>query len=475
MNTVQTILKNTVALTLMNIIILGVGMFFTIYIARSFGDAIFGKYSFAIAFISLFAAFFDIGFNKLIIRDVSRNTSFAKKYLSNIFLLRIITSAMFVVSIVFAINLMKYPSDTKLIVYILGVSTIFTSFGSLYRAIFHAFEKMEYDTLLTIIEKIAVVSTGFVFLFLGYNFIIVISAYLLGGILNVFLSHAVTVRKFVAPKFEIDFAFWKYSFINAIPFSLTSIFIIIFDKTDMVMISMMQGDAPVGWYNAANMIIVALLMIPGVLFGAIYPTLSKYYGSTEGTSIYIYKKFFKYIYLFELPIGICFVLLSDDIISLIYGEGFSQSSVALAILIWYFVFGSFAWLMGIILQSINKQKIFAFSMMLCATANILLNLVLIPKMSYIGASLTTVFTNIMAFFILYHFVSKYLYDLPIVRTIFRPTISGIIMAISIYLMNNMGLFSTIFVATTIYFIMLLLFRVVSKDELELVDKMMAKN
>lgn len=475
MNTIQTIVKNTAALTLMNIITLGVGMFFTIYIARSFGDAIFGKYSFAIAFISLFAAFFDIGFNKLIIRDVSRNTSFAKKYLSNIFILRIITSVMFFVSIVFAINLMKYPSDTKLIVYILGVSTILTSFGSLYRAIFHAFEKMEYDTLLTIIEKIAVVSTGFILLFLGYNFIIVISVYLLGGILNVFLSHIVTIRRFVVPKFEIDVAFWKYSFINAIPFSLTAIFIIIFDKTDMVMISMMQGDAPVGWYNAANMIVVVFLMIPGVLFGAIYPTLSKYYGSADGTPVFIYKKLFKYIYIFGLPIGICFALLSDDFISLIYGEGFSQSSVALAILIWYFVIGSFGWLLGIILQSINKQKIFAFSMMLCATANILLNLVLIPKMSYIGASLTTVFTNIMAFFILYHFVSKYFYKLSIVRTIFKPTISGIIMAISIYLMNDIGLFSTISIATIIYLIMLLLFRVISKDELELIEKMVANN
>ena len=126
---------------------------------------------------------------------------------------------------------MHYPSDTKTIVYIFGASTVLNSFGQLFRAIFHAFEKMEYNSLLTIIQQIIVVSIGLTLLFLGYDLIQVVSVYLIGGIINVVLSSITAVKRFAKPEFEIDIGFLKRSIITAIPFSLTTVFISIYDKT----------------------------------------------------------------------------------------------------------------------------------------------------------------------------------------------------------------------------------------------------
>jgi O-antigen/teichoic acid export membrane protein len=474
MNTIQTIAKNTGALTLMHIVTMILGLIFTVSLARCFGDVAFGKYSFALAFIALFAVLMDLGFNQLTIREVARDKTLAKKYMGNILIIKLFLSIIFFVLVVTAVNLMHYPSDTKAIVYIFGASTVLTSFGGLFRAIFHAFEKMEYESLLTIIRQIIVVSIGLTLLFLGYNLLQVVSAYLIGGIVDIALSSVVMVKKFTKPKFEIDITFWKRTIITAIPFSLTIIFISLFSRIDTVMISIMIGDAPVGWYNAAYMLVSALMVIPGVLFGAIYPVLSKFYvSSTESLKI-TYERLCRYLFIFVFPIGVGTTLLADRFILLIYGDQFTHSSIALQILIWWYVIGSLAWLMGVILQSIDKQSAFAFSMGICAIFNVISNLIFIPIMSYVGASITTVVTNIIALLLLFYYVSQYFYRLPLVKIIIKPAIAGVIMGIGIYYMSNINLFMIVIIASVVYFAILMVFGGISKEDIKLVKEIIGK-
>ena len=475
MNTIQTIAKNTGALTLMHIVTMGLGLIFTVSLARCFGDVAFGKYSFAIAFTALFAVLMDLGFNQLTIREVARDKTLAKKYMGNILIIKLLLSLVFFTLVVTAVNLMHYPSDTKAIVYIFGASTVLTSFGGLFRAIFHAFEKMEYDSLLTIIQQVIVVSIGLALLFLGYNLIQVVSVFLLGGIINVVFSLIVTVKKFVKPEFEVDLTFWKRSIINAIPFGLTAMFIIIFVRIDTVMISMMVGDAPVGWYNAAVTLVVALNVIPGIFLGAIYPVLSKFYVSSADSLKITYEKSFMYLFIIAFPIGVGTTLLADKFILLIYGDQFIHSIIALQILIWWFVIGALCWAMGVVLQSIDRQNVFAFSMGICAIFNVISNLIFIPIMSYIGASITTIATNGIAFLLLFYYVAKYFYKLPLLNIILKPAIAGIIMGICIYYMGTINLFMIVAIAGVIYLLALVAFGGISKEDIKLIKRAIKKD
>lgn len=268
-------------------------MIFNVSLARNFGVIEFGKLSFAIALTSLFSVIIDPGFNQLIIREVARDKKLAKKFMSNILIIKLFLSFAFLALVFGVVNLLHYPLDTKIIVYIFGFFTILTSFGKIFRAIFHAFEKMEYDSFLTIIEKIIIVSLGMFLLILGYDLIHVVFVYIIGGIINVMLSLILTVKKFEKPELNMDFSFWKQSTIAAIPFGLTMIFVTIFSRIDTIMLSIMTSDAPVGWYNAAFMIISALMVIPGILFSSIFPLLSKYYISSFNSIKMIYKNLFR--------------------------------------------------------------------------------------------------------------------------------------------------------------------------------------
>jgi O-antigen/teichoic acid export membrane protein len=256
----------------------------------------------------------DLGFNQLMIREIARDKILAKKYLGNILIIKLFLSIMFIVLVVIAVNLLQYPSDTKMIVYIVGAYTILISIGGLFRAVFHAFEKMEYDSLLAIIRQIVVVSIGLILLFLGYDLIQVVSVYLIGGIVDIVLGSVVMVKKFTKPRFELDLTFWKISIINAIPFGLTSIFIIIFIRVDTVMISIMVGDAPVGWYNAAVTLVMGLSFIPSVFSSALFPVLSRLHVSSIESLERSYETAFRYLFIIAFPIGIGTTLLADKFI-----------------------------------------------------------------------------------------------------------------------------------------------------------------
>jgi O-antigen/teichoic acid export membrane protein len=470
MNTIQTIAKNTGALTLMHIVTMILGLIFTVSLARCFGDVAFGKYSFALAFTALFAVLMDLGFNQLTIREVARDKTLAKKYMGNILIIKLFLSIIFFVLVVTSVNLMHYPPDTKAMVYIFGASTILTSFGGLFRAVFHAFEKMEYDSLLTILQQVIVVAIGLTLLFLGYDLIQVVSVYLLGGIINVVFSLMVMVKKFEKPEFEVDFAFWKTLIRNAIPFGLAAIFVIIYVRIDAVMLSMMVGDAPVGWYNAAVTLILGLSFIPGVFLGVFFPVFSKFHMSSIDSLKNAYEKTFKYLFIILFPIGIGTTLLADKFILLLYGDQYTHSIIALQILIWWNVFGALNWLFGTILLSINKEKIVAVSTGIGAILNVILNLFLIPIMSYVGASITTVITEILLFALLFYYVSMHLYRLPLLNVTAKTIAAGIIMGISIYYIKSFNVLMVVTIAGVIYFLALAALGGISKEDITLIKE-----
>ena len=156
MNTVQRIAKNTAALFAAQFVVSILGLVLSIFIARSLGDVIFGKYSFALAFTAIFAVFSDLGYNTLLTREVVRDKSQASKSLNNILCMRALLSLIIFVLIVIAINVMGYPADTKNVVYLFGIYTLIVSFSDVFKVTFRAFEKMEYEAGITNLHVAAI-------------------------------------------------------------------------------------------------------------------------------------------------------------------------------------------------------------------------------------------------------------------------------------------------------------------------------
>ncbi|MCK4732280.1 MAG: flippase, partial [Methanophagales archaeon] len=376
MNTIQRIAKNTAALFAAQFVVALLSLVLTIFIARSLGDVIFGKYSFALAFTAIFAVFSDLGYNTLLIRDVARDKSQASKYLNNILCMRALLSLVIFALIVITINLMGYPADTKNVVYLFGIYTLIGSFSAVFKVTFRAFEKMEYEAGITILANLIRVSLGLLVLFLGYGLIELALVFLFSGIFEVLFSFLVCERRFVKPKLEFDFDFWKSTIKVALPLSMLSIFGLIYVRIDTIMLSMMEGDAFVGWYNAAYNLVLGFKPIPRLFLYSLFPLMARHFVSSKDSLKIIYEKSFKYLFILGLPLALGITVLADRFIILFYGEQFYPSIIALQILAWDVLLIFLLSPLGTLLVSINRQNEMAILLGITALVNVILNLIL---------------------------------------------------------------------------------------------------
>ena len=451
MNTIQTIAKNTGVLAIAQAITMVLGLVLVIFIARSIGDVEFGKLGFAQSFTGILVIFADMGLSTVTIREIARQKELTSKYLGNIFLIKLILSVVTFALIALIINLMHYPADTTMVVYLIGISSILSSLSALSRSIFRAFEKMEFEAFLNIGKSILTTGIGLTVLFLGYGVIAIASVYLVAGIVDLFATSVVVIKKFAKPKLEIDFRFWKQIVHLALPFSLTAFIGLIYFQIDIVMLSVMKGDAPVGWYKAACTLVYSLIIIPTILSYAIFPAMSRFYISSRDALKTTLEKSAKYLFVVGLPIAVGTLLLSDRIILLFYGESFRHSIIALQILSLYLPLRFMNHATGYTLSSINKEPLRALSATFAAATNVGLNLLLIPMFSFAGAAIATTMTEVVLFASYYYFVAKHFHKLEFRPILIKPCLAGLAMGIFVFYLKSINLCLLVISAAIIYF------------------------
>jgi len=470
MSQIRRIAKNALVLFIAQAISIVLSLVMVIFLARFLLSEGYGQYSLVFSFVAIFAVFIDFGFNTLLTREIARNKKDLNTYLNNAFSIRLILSIIILFLIVLTINLMGYPEDVKTAVYIIGISTIISAFSSLFNSVFRAFEKMEYESLTTIAEKIIVSSATIFLLFQGYGLIAVCYAFLFGSIINL-LIHLYLYKKNFAEtifRFEKNNKIWLFLIKNGLPFALAGIFTILYLKIDTIMLSVMKGDSVVGWYNVAQNITSSFSFIAGVFLASIFPVISGYFVTSKESLKKVYALSFKYLFIIILPISAGIFLLSERIILLFFTSEYLPSINALRILTWLQIFAFLGWLLGTFLNSMNKQKLFTYAVGIGALVNIILNLILIPSLSLYGAAIATLITQIAVFSALFYFNYKELGSTNFGFAI-KAIIATIFMSLAVLILDKFSLAIIIFVGAGVYFATFYLMRGFSKEDKEILS------
>ena len=185
------------------------------------------------------------------------------------------------------------------------------------------------------------------------------------------------------------------------------------------MLSIMVGYIAVGIYNAAYRLVLVLVFIPSILVTAIFPLMSQHFESSKNLLKLEYEKSVKYLFIVSTFIFVYGLIFADKIILIMYGEGYSTSIAALQALIFVVPIIFLTYLFGNILGAVNKQRV--VTIVACANAllNVGLNLILIPKFSYIGASIATVATEGLGFILMFSYISRYLFKISVTQNILK--------------------------------------------------------
>lgn len=471
----RTIGRNIVVLLTGQTITVVLTYFYTIHTARYLGAESFGTLCFAIAFAGISCLLTDLGLNVLTTREVSRNNLLVGKYVGNILLIKIILTIITLGFTTIAITILGYPFKTVLVVYLITFSTIISSFTSLFNSIFQAFQKMKYISASVILNSILMFAGTVIAISQNLDIISFAIIYLLVSSIIFGYSLFICIWKFLLPKIELDLPFWKNLLKESLPFWMTSVFVIIYVRMDMIMLSMMKGDEVVGWYAASYRLIDGLSIIPGVFMSVMFPIFSRCYVDSKNLLELAFKRSLKFIILIAFPIGIGTTILSNEIIMLIYGNAYVPSGIVLKILIWAGVLSFINWIPATLLISTNRQKDLMIFTCIGAILNLVLNYLLIPSWSYSGAGISTVITElVVGSLMLYQIQKTQSFLAPFLDVILRSLISAIIMGIFILIFKNYTLFLLVPFSSILYFTVLFIVNGVNKDDLNILKSSMGR-
>ncbi|NMC51810.1 flippase [Candidatus Kuenenbacteria bacterium] len=437
-------------------------------IARFLGTEDTGKYVFALSFTTLFAIFIDLGLASVLAREIAKHKEKTQNYLSNVIALKIPLAIITYICVAVMINILGYPALTKNLVYLSGVIMFLDSFSMTFWAVMRGHQKLKYESLGIIgLQFITVGLGGLVLYFhLGLEFLML--ALMTGSLFNLIFATIKMSRYLkikIIPHYEP--VVLKALFAIGIPFALAGIFSRVYSSLDTVLLSVLRGDAEVGWYSIPTRVTGALQFLPMAFMAALFPAMSEYFVTDKEKLKKTFEKAMHYLMIISLPLAAGVIILAEPVVLKIYTENYYNSISPLKILMVGLFFLFINYPVGYLLNAGNRQVTNTINSGVTVLVSVVMNIVLIPKYGYIGAAISSLASTFILFILGMYWVPKIIHfdQWYLIKSFIKTLTASAIMAGVIYfLMPVVSVWVLIPVGMVVYFCSLLVFGGITKQD-----------
>ncbi|MFA6307616.1 MAG: flippase [Patescibacteria group bacterium] len=440
-------------------------VYFTI-LARNLGSESMGQYFFAVSFASMFSVLIDLGLSPLLIREVAKEEE-SNKWFGQIFTIKLIL-ALITAFIILGLDLILFYSDpVRNLIFLTTAIIVIDSFTLFFYAFIRGKQNLRFESLGVIIFQLIVIVMGLALLNITSNVFLLLTVLFTASLFNLIYSGIILNKKF-AIKLKLYFSkdLAKKIMMIALPFALAAIFAKIYAYIDTVLIKLFLGDKEVGFYSVAYKITFALQFIPLAFVAALYPAFSNYFKTDIEKLKRTFARAFNYLAFIALPLSFGIIALSGEIINKLYTDDF-DSVWPLKVLIASIPFLFINFSLSSFLNASERQKINTRNLGIIMLFNIILNLILIPKLGVWGASLTSTLSTLFLFILNLREVMRVVH-MPII--FFRPILGSLLSAFImywsvVYSKDIVGWILSIIVGAIVYLLLMLITRTVKIQDL----------
>ena len=389
---------------------MSITMLVTLLIARLYGRSSYGYFNLMQSIPALFFIISDFGFNAIAAKRLTNNWDDAPKLFCNILVLRLVISGFLILFTIFVINFyFPYPADLKFGIYLSLLLIVTHSLYASGNLIFQLKLKYSYSAIGNILGSLLILITTLLLISQNAPIIWINFTYVLGGIFTFIVSLHFLKKLGVSHNsgFKLDARLWKELTVLSAPIGLTFIFSQVHFRADSILLSRLSlpdigydNVETVAIYGLAYKIFEVCLVIPTFFMNAAYPMfLSKLQISRN-----VFIKFFSKTILLLTASGFAITILgyyfAPFMIKVLGGESFNDSVHVLRVLfvgiIVFFISAPFSWF----IVNLGKQKVLPFVYLTAAVFNILGNIYLIPRYSFMASAYLTWVSEFIIFVLL---------------------------------------------------------------------------
>lgn len=390
--------RNTVTLLAASVVQKATAFVYFALIARWAGVEDTGKYFFALSWALLFSVVTDAGLTPVLIRESAKDHEAGRRYLNQVFTLKIPLIILAAVLVIGGVHLLGYPPVTRQMVYLSAIVLALDAVSLTFYGFLRGHYLLKYEALGLIVSQFVILAFGVWALRTGQPVQYLIVALILGSFYNALQAIYFTRRRIgILPKLVWDAPFAKTLLKTAFPFALAGAFVKIYSSVDAVLLSKLVGDTATGLYSVPYKMTFAFQFIPMGFTAALYPAMSKYWAVDKEQLGRVLYKGMKYLALLAFPLVVGAIVLARELIFAIYGPAYLPAVLGLQVLVVTLISVFLGFPLGSILNATDRQMVQTKLMGLATLVSVVLNVALIPRIGFMGAVIASLVSHFVLF------------------------------------------------------------------------------
>jgi O-antigen/teichoic acid export membrane protein len=263
----------------------------------------------------------------------------------------------------------------------------------------------------------------------------------------------------------VDADRWRALLRTAAPLAIVGIGGLISYRLDAIVLSLLRPDEDVGIYGLAYRFVEAALPLGIFVVAAAFPVLARRHGVDEERRRNQVQRTSDLLLVLALPITVGAVVLAPDLVRVFGGAEYADATTPLRLLALSLPFTFTAMLLSYVLIAEDLQRTLVPIVLIGLTANLALNIALVPTWSYTASAAITLATEAGGMALMLVVARRRLGR----TAAFRPA-TGILLAAAAmfgvaWLLAGVNALLAVVVSGALYAALVLALRVVTADEL----------
>jgi O-antigen/teichoic acid export membrane protein len=387
---IESIQRQSIVSLIWRIAITFIGFLSTMYFAHAVGAGILGAYFLFMAYFGIISLVSDGGLGGAAIKRISEGEE-QDAYFSAFFVLRSFFVTVVIMALLAFRDFFVDLNDAGMFDWLLVALICSIIYGAVNNAIAGR-GKIGIQATCVFIYEITRILVQVIAVFLGYG---------VAGLAGGFVAGMVVASVIELRFFDLHFVRFGWRHIKSLStFSfwlfLTSSGAMVYSIADTVMIGYYMGNSDVGVYRVVMQFTSITALVTTSLQTTLWPKVSRWSKTGEFRMIgETLSKAITYSLLNAIPLCIGGILLGDKLLYYFYGADFAKGYSVLVVLFIVQIISVFHLFFITYLSALDLQKDAFKVTIVAATANIALNVALIPIIGIPGAAIATLATMII--------------------------------------------------------------------------------
>ncbi len=371
-------------------------------VQNTVGDGNYGMYFALFNFSMILNILLDIGITNYNNRNIAQHNFLLPKHLSNIVGLKFLLAIFYAVICLAVAAIIGYNKIQFHLLFFLILNQFFISFTLYLRSNISALHLFRTDSFISVLDRSLMIIICGILLFtnifkIEFTIDLFVYAQTISYSLTTLLTFGFVLRKSGKIKVRFDFSFFRVFLRKSYPYALLILLMSFYNRVDSVMLERLLpdplGKEQTGIYAQAFRLLDAVSNF-GLLFaGLLLPIFSKMIKQKENVGQML-KLSYTLLIVPAIIVAISSIYYDAEIMQVMYRSSTEASSGILGILMLGFIGIATTYIFGTLLTangSMKQLNIMAFSGMIL---NIVLNLILIPKMQAFGSAYASLITQL---------------------------------------------------------------------------------